>query len=93
MLPKIGSIAIGSRFGHPRPTLLACCATRAKPERLACAEHARKLAWLDVTVANHLYVDGDSSVNVTAKGYLGGWHFSEDGGLNWKNRSSGLAGM
>ncbi|HEY6140273.1 MAG TPA: Ig-like domain-containing protein, partial [Thermoanaerobaculia bacterium] len=35
---------------------------------------------LDVTVAQHLYVDGDSAVNVSGKGYLGGWHFTEDGG-------------
>src|SRR5206468_5365149 len=34
---------------------------------------------LDVTVVDHLYVDGDSSIDLTSKGYLGGWARSEDG--------------
>src|SRR5207302_4335432 len=33
---------------------------------------------LDVTVTDHLYVDGDSGVDVSAKGYLGGWQQSDD---------------
>ncbi|HUJ13824.1 MAG TPA: Ig-like domain-containing protein, partial [Thermoanaerobaculia bacterium] len=34
---------------------------------------------LDVTATDHLYVDGDSSIDLTAKGFLGGWARSEDG--------------
>ncbi|HXG59335.1 MAG TPA: carboxypeptidase regulatory-like domain-containing protein [Thermoanaerobaculia bacterium] len=37
---------------------------------------------LDLTVAERLYVDGDSRVDVTEKGYLGGWRAREDGTKN-----------
>ncbi|HJT17385.1 MAG TPA: Ig-like domain-containing protein, partial [Thermoanaerobaculia bacterium] len=34
---------------------------------------------LDVTATERVYVDGDSSFDLTSKGYLGGWARSEDG--------------
>ncbi|MEA2163765.1 MAG: large repetitive protein [Thermoanaerobaculia bacterium] len=37
---------------------------------------------LDLTVRDHLYVDGDSSIDLTGKGYLGGWASHESGGQN-----------
>ena len=37
---------------------------------------------LDVTVRDHLYIDGDSSIDLTAKGFLGGWASHESGGQN-----------
>jgi hypothetical protein len=45
---------------------------------------------IDVIVRDHLYVDGDSSIDVTNKGYLGAWATHESGGLNasreWRDR-------
>jgi hypothetical protein len=41
---------------------------------------------LDLTVADRLYVDGLSSIDVSGKGYLGAWQTSEDGATH--NQSS-----
>ncbi|MDQ6799844.1 MAG: Ig-like domain-containing protein, partial [Acidobacteriota bacterium] len=45
---------------------------------------------LDVTVSDRLYVDGDSSIDVTSKGYLGGWARSEDG-VTQNNDARGMS--
>jgi hypothetical protein len=37
---------------------------------------------VDLTVRDHLYVDGDSAIDVTGKGFLGGWAAHEAGGQN-----------
>jgi hypothetical protein len=34
---------------------------------------------LDLTISEHLFVDADSSIDVSGKGYLGAWQTSEDG--------------
>ncbi|MCU1231698.1 MAG: LamG domain protein jellyroll fold domain protein, partial [Acidobacteria bacterium] len=34
---------------------------------------------LDATITDRLYVDGDSSIDVSGKGYRGGWRKSDDG--------------
>ncbi len=35
---------------------------------------------LDLTIADRLFVDADSSIDLTARGYLGGWATRDDGG-------------
>jgi len=37
---------------------------------------------IDLTVRDRLYVDGDSAIDVTGKGFLGGWAAHESGGSN-----------
>jgi hypothetical protein len=37
---------------------------------------------IDLTVTDRLYVDGSSSIDVTGKGFLGGWASHESGGQN-----------
>jgi hypothetical protein len=37
---------------------------------------------VDLTVRDHLYIDGDSSIDLTGKGFLGGWASHESGGQN-----------
>jgi len=37
---------------------------------------------LDVTVSDHLFVDADSKVDVTGRGYLGGWRSREDNSVH-----------
>src|SRR5207244_2326400 len=45
---------------------------------------------LDLTATDHLYVDGDSSIDLTAKGFLGGWARSEDG-ITQNNDAHGMS--
>jgi hypothetical protein len=45
---------------------------------------------LDLTVIDRLYVDGDSSIDITSKGYLGGWARSEDG-VTQNNAARGMS--
>jgi hypothetical protein len=44
---------------------------------------------LDVTIADRLYVDGDSSLDVSGKGYRGGWASSDDNTFH-NNSANGM---
>jgi len=45
---------------------------------------------LDLTISDHLYVDCASSIDVSARGYLGGWGVNADGSNTKNNDARGL---
>jgi len=45
---------------------------------------------LDLTISDHLYVDCASSIDVSARGYLGGWGVNSDGSNTKNNNAAGM---
>jgi len=45
---------------------------------------------LDLTISDHLYVDCASSIDVSARGYLGGWGVNSDGSNTKNNDNRGM---
>jgi len=60
----------------------------ARVETLATTTTAEQK--LDLTISDHLYIDCTSSVDVSSKGYLGGWAVNSDGSNTKNNDSRGM---